>query len=98
MDTIAKIGMDCVGCRSCEQSCPSKCITIVENSEGFLYPVIAEDVCVKCGVCLKKCPINMTEKEEHHPLHRQHIFKYHLPAPTIRSGPQYRALLPVQCR
>lgn len=68
MDTIAKIGMDCVGCRSCEQSCPSKCITIVENSEGFLYPVIAEDVCVKCGVCLKKCPINMTEKEEHHPL------------------------------
>ena len=68
MNTIAKIGMDCVGCRSCEQSCPQKCITIEENSEGFLYPVIAEDVCVKCGVCLKKCPINKTVKEEHHPL------------------------------
>ena len=68
METIAKIGMDCVGCRSCEQSCPLKCITIKENSEGFLYPVIAEDVCVKCGLCLKKCPINKTEKEEHHPL------------------------------
>lgn len=68
MGTIAKIGMDCVGCRSCEQSCPKKCITIEENSEGFLYPVIAEDVCVKCGVCLKKCPINRNEKEEHHPL------------------------------
>lgn len=68
MDTIAKIGINCVGCRSCEQSCPKKCITFRENSEGFLYPVIMEDSCIKCGICLKRCPISMEEEEKRQPL------------------------------
>lgn len=58
MTTIAEIGKDCVGCRSCEQSCPKKCITIKENNEGFLYPVVQEESCVQCGLCLKKCPVS----------------------------------------
>ena len=29
-----------------------------ENSEGFLYPVIVEDLCVDCDLCRKVCPAN----------------------------------------
>lgn len=68
MKTIAQIGLDCVGCRSCEQSCPQKCIAIEENSEGFLYPVIQEADCVKCGICLKKCPISKEIAKKREPL------------------------------
>lgn len=56
MDNIKGIGKACVGCRSCEQSCPKKCIRLRPNEEGFLYPVIDERACINCGICLKRCP------------------------------------------
>ena len=56
MDNIMKIGKACVGCRSCEQSCPQKCIRFQPDQEGFLYPSVDETLCIECGVCLKKCP------------------------------------------
>ncbi|WP_077611307.1 Coenzyme F420 hydrogenase/dehydrogenase, beta subunit C-terminal domain [Clostridium sp. Marseille-P2415] len=56
MDNIKVVGKACVGCRSCEQSCPVKCIRLRPNQEGFLYPDVDEQVCLSCGVCLKKCP------------------------------------------
>lgn len=57
MDNIMVIDKACVGCRSCEQSCPKNCIRLQTNHEGFLYPVVEESLCIKCGVCLKKCPV-----------------------------------------
>jgi len=63
-DTIAIIGNACVGCRSCEQSCPLKCISMKENTEGFLYPNIQYSECVQCGVCLKKCPVSKPYQNE----------------------------------
>ncbi len=56
MDNIKVIGKACVGCRSCEQSCPQNCIRLQPNNEGFLYPVVDESLCLNCGICLKKCP------------------------------------------
>nr|WP_314461329.1 Coenzyme F420 hydrogenase/dehydrogenase, beta subunit C-terminal domain [uncultured Clostridium sp.] len=56
MDNIMKIGEACVGCRSCEQSCPQACIRLQPDQEGFLYPSADETLCIECGVCLKKCP------------------------------------------
>lgn len=32
-------------------------IKMVEDEEGFEYPLIQEDKCVRCGMCLKVCPI-----------------------------------------
>lgn len=55
---ISIIDKDCCGCRSCEQSCPKKCISMKENDEGFIYPKIDNDSCINCGICLKKCPIH----------------------------------------
>ena len=63
MNNISKIGIQCVGCRSCEQSCPKNCIKMSENKEGFIYPIIDEKLCINCGCCLSVCP---TEKKELH--------------------------------
>lgn len=49
----------CTGCRTCEQVCPKHCITMHENSEGFLQPEVDEMRCVECGLCKKKCPQNI---------------------------------------
>lgn len=46
----------CVGCRSCEQSCPKHCITFEESKEGFIYPKVS-NLCINCGICEKHCPI-----------------------------------------
>lgn len=37
MENISKIKESCVGCKSCEQSCPKHCISMVENKEGLYY-------------------------------------------------------------
>lgn len=42
MENISKIKEKCVGCKSCEQSCPKHCISMIENKEGFWYPVVNE--------------------------------------------------------
>ena len=47
----------CCGCRACEQICPEGAIHMEEDKEGFLYPVIDEEKCTKCGMCVKVCPI-----------------------------------------
>lgn len=61
MENISRIQERCVGCRSCEQSCPKHCISIVENEEGFWYPVVDKQSCVGCKMCLKACPVENTK-------------------------------------
>lgn len=48
---------DCCGCGACEQSCPTGCIFMSENQEGFLMPQKDIDHCIDCGVCQKVCPV-----------------------------------------
>ena len=48
----------CVGCTSCMQSCPQKCISFETDPEGFGVPVIDELKCTDCGVCRKACPVS----------------------------------------
>ncbi|MCM1538732.1 MAG: SDR family NAD(P)-dependent oxidoreductase [bacterium] len=45
----------CTGCSACNLVCPAKAITMQENREGFLNPVIDNSKCVYCGLCVKKC-------------------------------------------
>ena len=47
---------DCNGCGVCALKCPKKAITMMEDNEGFLYPVIDENKCVNCGLCMRICP------------------------------------------
>lgn len=46
---------DCCGCTACITICPAKCITMVSDEEGFLYPKIDKEKCIDCGLCRKVC-------------------------------------------
>lgn len=48
---------DCCGCGACVQSCPKQCISLTEDDDGFLYPIIDISFCIDCGLCTKVCPI-----------------------------------------
>lgn len=46
----------CCGCEACANVCPKGCISMLPDSEGFLYPHVDETACVDCGLCEKVCP------------------------------------------
>lgn len=48
---------DCCGCESCVLCCPKHCISMYEDNEGFLYPVVDKETCIDCGLCEKVCPV-----------------------------------------
>ena len=58
----------CCGCEACVQICPHCAITMQEDSEGFRYPVVNNDLCVECGLCdgvcqVKAIPLGYTENK-----------------------------------
>lgn len=53
---------DCCGCNACVQKCPKHCISMQEDEEGFLYPKVKVDECIKCGLCETVCPV-LNQKE-----------------------------------
>lgn len=48
---------DCTGCETCQSICPEGCIRMVQDREGFLYPALDEDKCIRCHCCRDFCPI-----------------------------------------
>ncbi len=57
IDNIAKV--DCTGCGACLAICPTRCIQMLPDSEGFFYPQISFDKCITCHLCDKVCPVNL---------------------------------------
>lgn len=53
----------CCGCSACFNICLKQAIKMEYDSEGFLYPKVDDDKCIKCGLCLKVCPILNNKKE-----------------------------------
>ena len=47
----------CCGCTACFAICPKEAIIMTEDDEGFEYPVIDENKCVRCYLCMSVCPI-----------------------------------------
>ena len=47
----------CTGCTACQHTCPLGCISMEENPEGFLYPVVDESICISCGICTESCHV-----------------------------------------
>lgn len=47
----------CCGCEACYNSCPSGAISMNEDAEGFLSPVIDKAKCTHCGLCVRVCPV-----------------------------------------
>lgn len=48
---------ECMGCHACLNICPQNCISMESDTEGFWYPKVDYDKCVKCGLCIIVCPI-----------------------------------------
>ncbi|HJG37646.1 MAG TPA: Coenzyme F420 hydrogenase/dehydrogenase, beta subunit C-terminal domain [Enorma phocaeensis] len=46
----------CTGCGACMNACPKRCISMAQDDNGFLAPVIKMDLCVHCGLCDRACP------------------------------------------
>lgn len=57
----------CCGCEACVQRCPKHCIHLVEDKEGYRYPIVDKAACVSCGLCEKVCPI-INENEPQKPI------------------------------
>lgn len=45
----------CTGCMLCKAICPTQAIKVAERN-GYLYPTIDSNLCVKCGMCDRCCP------------------------------------------
>ena len=54
-DKLIQDKRDCTGCAACANICPKQCIELVKDSEGFYYPHIKAENCVKCGLCISSC-------------------------------------------
>ncbi|MCD8377929.1 MAG: polysaccharide pyruvyl transferase family protein [Candidatus Gastranaerophilales bacterium] len=64
MGNITEINqLECSGCGACANICPKKAITMTENEEGFLYPVIDKEKCINCGLCISHCGLNIIRKK-----------------------------------
>lgn len=57
----------CCGCHACASICAKHCITMQEDNEGFLYPIVDEKACTDCGLCEKVCPV-INQSEPRRPL------------------------------
>ena len=68
---------NCIGCGACVNACPHQIITMKEDDEGFIYPVIDKERCVDCHRCEKSCPM-LKERSE--------ISKSHSGFPQFYAG------------
>lgn len=69
-DKVSKMGEiilyetkeNCCGCGACVNICPKHAVSMQEDENGFLYPYIDNEKCIKCSMCKKVCAYqNKTE-------------------------------------
>ena len=48
---------ECCGCTACESVCSQAAIAMIADEQGFKYPVIDEEKCIGCGMCMEVCPL-----------------------------------------
>lgn len=68
---------DCCGCTGCFAICPTNSIKMVEDEEGFEYPLINPKTCIRCGMCLKVCAFKAAKLKRWGTLNYESISKQH---------------------
>ena len=90
--------VECFGCEACQQVCPKDAIAMVEDGEGFRYPVINQELCVHCNLCRKACPY--AETPEKH-TENKYVFGGYNSDSTVRfestSGGAFSAVVDAFC-
>lgn len=61
---ILQIDDTCTGCGACSSICPKSCISIEPNNEGFYYPTVDNEKCIKCHLCERACHVLNPYSEE----------------------------------
>ena len=97
LDRIAIVAADRCRPKKCRQECKKACPVVkigklcIEVSGSSKIAYISEDLCIGCGICVKKCPfeavqiINLPKNLEKETTHRYgpNSFKLHrLPVPA----------------
>ncbi len=54
---------NCSGCTACANVCPTSCIELQPDDEGFYYPYYDVEKCIDCKKCEKVCPIFNSKNE-----------------------------------
>lgn len=54
----------CTGCSACYSICPVKAISMEQDKEGFLYPIVDKVKCINCSLCEQICPIEKYENKK----------------------------------
>lgn len=50
---------ECCGCTACYAICNQDAISMIEDDEGFNYPIIDENKCISCYMCIRVCPMKI---------------------------------------
>ena len=59
VDRALQVSKDlCTGCALCTHICLQDAIHMEDDEEGFAFPVIDRNRCIKCNKCSTVCPIN----------------------------------------
>lgn len=48
---------NCTGCGACISACPVRAVSFTEDTEGFRYPHVETDKCIRCNKCNRSCPM-----------------------------------------
>ena len=88
----------CFGCEACVQACPKEALMMKEDEEGFRYPILDENKCIKCNICHNVCPYENTQT-----IHKQdkYVFGGYIKDENTRfestSGGAFSAIVDTFC-
>jgi polysaccharide pyruvyl transferase WcaK-like protein/coenzyme F420-reducing hydrogenase beta subunit len=57
----------CTGCGLCVAACASSAISMQESADGFLYPLIEDELCSHCDLCEQICPARQKQPAQPQP-------------------------------
>lgn len=55
---------NCCGCSACYSICPVHAISMEPDEEGFLYPVVDAEKCVRCYRCISVCAFKADQESK----------------------------------
>ena len=55
---------NCCGCSACFAVCPKRAIVMKTDEEGFLYPVVMQEQCIRCYRCINVCAFKADQRKK----------------------------------